>query len=68
MTGPAFKDVLYSQITKIFISVIGIDRYGNICIVNLSVSADIKIGLIGDYRYRPIWKKAYRSYTVLKGF
>ena len=22
------------------------------------------IGFIGDYRYRPIWKKAYRSYTA----
>ena len=28
----------------------------------LSVSADMKIEFIGDYRYRPIWKKAYRSY------
>ena len=28
------------------------------------ISADMKIGFIGDYRYRPIWKKAYRSYTA----
>ena len=30
----------------------------------LSVSADMKIEFIGDYRYRPIWKKAYRSYPT----
>ena len=29
----------------------------------LSLSANKKIGIIGSYRYRPIWKKAYRSYT-----
>ena len=23
----------------------------------------MKIEFIGDYRYRPIWKKSYRSYT-----
>ena len=32
----------------------------------LSVSADMKIEFIGDYRYRPIWKKAYRSYPMKK--
>ena len=31
--------------------------------VSASVSADMKIRDIGDYRYRPIWKKAYRSST-----
>ena len=48
------------------ISVIGISigRYGKIYIGNLLVSADKKIGFIGSYRYRPIWKKAYRSYTA----
>ena len=30
---------------------------------NLLVLADKKIRFIGGYRYRPIWKKAYRSYT-----
>ena len=45
---------------------IGIGRYGKIYIGNLSVSADKKIGFIGSYRYRPIWKKAYRSYTEFK--
>ena len=44
---------------------IGIGRYENFNIGNLSVSADKKIGFIGGYRYRPIWKKAYRSYTVM---
>ena len=40
---------------------IGIGRYENFNIGNLSVSADKKISIIGIYRYRPIWKKAYRS-------
>ena len=31
----------------------------------VSVLADKKNGFIGDYRYRPIWKKAYRSYPTL---
>ena len=31
--------------------------------VSASVSADMKIRDIGDYRYQPIWKKAYRSST-----
>ena len=44
---------------------IGIGRYEKISIGNLSVSADKKIRFIGGYRYRPIWKKAYRSYTGL---
>ena len=30
----------------------------------LSVSADKKTEFIGLYRYWPIWKKAYRSYTA----
>ena len=34
--------------------------------VSASVSADMKIRDIGDYRYRPIWKKADRSSTKLK--
>ena len=46
-----------------YISVIGIGRYRKIYIGNLSVSADKKIGFISSYRYRPIWKKAYRLYT-----
>ena len=45
------------------LSVIGIGRYGEIFIGNLLVSADKKIHFIGGYQYRPIWKKAYRSYT-----
>ena len=28
----------------------------------------MKIGFIGDYRYRQIWKKPYRSYTDMKSF
>ena len=42
---------------------IGIGRYEKCHIGILSVSADKKIEFIGLYRYRPIWKKAYRSYT-----
>ena len=42
---------------------IGIDRYEKKYISILLISADKKIEFIGDYRYRPIWKKAYRSYT-----
>ena len=42
---------------------IGIGRYEKYYIGILSVSADMKIGFIGDYRYWPIWKNAYRSYT-----
>ena len=45
--------------------VIGIGRYGKIYIGNLSVSADKEIGYISDYRYQPIWKNSYRSYTEL---
>ena len=30
----------------------------------ISVSADMKIRYIGGYRYRPIWKNAYRSPTI----
>ena len=44
-------------------SVIGIGRYEKYYIGILSVSADMKIGFIGEYRYRQIWKKPYRSYT-----
>ena len=42
---------------------IGFGQYEKSYISILSVSADMKIGFIGDYRYRPIWKKPYRSYT-----
>ena len=38
----------------ISVSVIGIGRYEKFYIGILSVSADMKIGFIGDYRYRPI--------------
>ena len=43
--------------------IIGIGRYEKFHIGILSVSADKKIEFIGLYRYRLIWKKAYRSYT-----
>ena len=47
----------------ISVLVIGIGRYEKYYIGILSVSADMKIGFIGDYRYRQIWKKPYRLYT-----
>ena len=48
----------------ISVSDIGIGRWVKNGISILSVSADKKIEFIGAYRYRPIWKKAYRSYTI----
>ena len=56
----------YENFLLVSVIGIGIGRYRKFCIGNLSVSADIKIGFIGDYRYRPIWKKSYRSYTDLR--
>ena len=44
---------------------IGIGRYEKCYISILSVSADMKIGFIGLYRYRPIRKKAYWSPTEI---
>ena len=37
--------------------------YAIVISVSASVSADMKIRYIGGYRYRPIWKNAYRSPT-----
>ena len=37
--------------------------YATVISVSASVSADMKIRYIGGYRYRPIWKNAYRSPT-----
>ena len=47
-----FPKLIPSFFKKNIISVIGIDigHYRKFCISNLSVSADIKIGFIGDYR------------------
>ena len=45
-------------------SVIGIGRYEKCFIGILSVSADMKIGFISEYRYWQIWKNPYRLYTV----
>ena len=39
--------------------------YAIVISVSASVSADMKIRYIGGYRYRPIWKNAYRSPTTL---
>ena len=36
----------------------------SVSVLSVSVSADMKIIISVFYRYRPIWKKAYRSYTV----
>ena len=58
-----FSFVKNNTIYCISVSVIGIGRYEKYHIGILSVSADMKIGFIGDYRYRPIWKNPYRSYT-----
>ena len=35
----------------------------SVSVLSVSVSADMKIIISVFYRYRPIWKKAYRSYT-----
>ena len=45
---------------------IGISRYEKNLIGNLSDRPIWKMGFIGAYRYWPIWKKAYRSYTEFK--
>ena len=50
-------------INCISVSVIGIGRYEKYYIGILSVSADMKIGVIGGYWYRQICKKPYRLYT-----
>ena len=36
----------------------------SVSVLSVSVSADMKIIISVFYRYRPIWKKAYRSYTA----
>ena len=56
-----------SYLLYIGIGIIGIviGRYEKFHIGILSVSADKKIPFIGLYRYRPIWKKAYRLYTAV---
>ena len=38
----------------------------SVSVLSVSVSADMKIIISVFYRYRPIWKKAYRSYTAWK--
>ena len=35
----------------------------SVSVLSVSVSADMKIIISVFYRYRPIWKKVYRSYT-----
>ena len=44
---------------------IGIGRYQKKLSVSVSVLAEKKIENIGDYWYRPKWKKAFRSYPNL---
>ena len=39
----------------------------SVSVLSVSVSADMKIIISVFYRYRPIWKKAYRSYTGSTG-
>ena len=55
---------LYSLYIGFRIIGIVIGRYEKCHIGILSVSADKKIEFIGLYRYRLIWKKAYRSYPA----
>ena len=47
---------------------IGIGRYEKKIIGNLSDRPILKMAFIGVYWYRPIWKKAYRSYPGPKSF
>ena len=35
----------------------------SVSVLSVSLSADMKNFILVFYRYRPIWKKAYRSYT-----
>ena len=57
-----FKKILL--IVYRYRSLIGIGRYEKYNIGTLSVSADMKIAIIGDYRYQQIRKKPYCSYTA----
>ena len=64
------KNIFWKKCHTLYLLYIGIGiigivigRYEKFHIGILSVSADKKIEFIGLYRYRPIWKKAYRSYT-----
>ena len=59
-----FLQIILFIVYRLSVSVIGMRRYEKYYIGILSVSADMKIGSIGDYRYRQIWKKPYRSYTA----
>ena len=62
------KILIFRHLYSVFfknLCYIGIGRYEKTYIGFLSVSADKKISYIGLYRYRPIWKKAYRSYTEM---
>ena len=54
------KEILQSNVYRLSVSA---DKTKN-HIGFLSVSADKKFEFIGDYRYRPIRKKAYRSATI----
>ena len=61
------KILIFRHLYSVFfknLCYIGIGRYEKTYIGFLSVSADKKIPFIGLYRYRPIWKKAYRLYPV----
>ena len=59
-----FSSTLNQGATDIVIG-FGISRYDFQISVSISVSADKKIQNIGGYRYRPIWKKAYRLLPAL---
>ena len=68
------KNIFWKKCHTLYLLYIGIGiigivigRYEKFHIGILSVSADKKIEFIGLYRYRLIWKKAYRSYTALAG-
>ena len=63
------KNIFWKKCHTLYLLYIGIGIIGIVIgpyekfhIGILSVSADKKIEFIGLYRYRPIWKKAYRSY------
>ena len=61
------KNIFWKKCHSLYSLYIGygivIGRYEKCHIGILLVSADKKIEVIGLYRYRPIWKKAYWSYT-----
>ena len=65
------KNIFWKKCHTLYLLYIGIriigtviGRYEKFHIGILLVSVDKKIEFIGLYQYRPIWKKAYRLYTV----